>query len=70
MDDLERLKRSDADYDGPLRLPVPSQPLKEHRPLTVETIVQQMEALLESAKLGPEFEEKRLASKNPERFQM
>jgi hypothetical protein len=29
-----------------------------------------MEALLEAAELGPEFEATRLAGKNPERFRM
>jgi len=33
-------------------------------------MVQQMEAMLRAAKLGPEFEAKRLKSKNPERFCM
>ena len=70
MDNRELSKRSDADYDDSLHLPVPPQPLKEHRPLPIETIVQQMEAMLEAAKLGPEFEAMRLRQKNSERFRM
>jgi hypothetical protein len=33
-------------------------------------MIAQMEALLEAADLGAEFEAKRLAGKNPERFQI
>jgi len=50
--------------------PVPPQPLKEHGPLHLETIVAQMEAVLRAANLGPEFEAMRLANKNPEPFKM
>jgi hypothetical protein len=70
MDHPEPSTRSDADYNGSFRLPVPPQPLKEHRPLPVETIVEQMEAMLATAQLGPEFEAMRLGQKNKERFQM
>jgi hypothetical protein len=70
MDHREQSKRSDADCDDSLRLPVPPQPLKEHRALTIETVVQQMEAMLEAAELGPEFEAMRLRQKNTERFRM
>jgi hypothetical protein len=70
MDNRELSTRSDADYDDLLRLPVPPQTLKVHRPLPIETIVQQMEAMLEAAKLGPEFEAMRLRQKNSERFRM
>jgi hypothetical protein len=35
--DRELSKRSDTDYDDSLRLPVPPQALKEHRPLPIET---------------------------------
>jgi hypothetical protein len=70
MDNRELSTRSDAGYDDSLRLPVPPQTLKEHRPLPIETIIQQMEAMLEAAKLGPEFEAMRLRQKNSERFQM
>jgi len=62
--------RSKADCSRSFRLPVPPQPLKEHRQLPVETIVLQMEALLAAAQLGPEFELTRLTSKNRERFRM
>jgi hypothetical protein len=68
MDNRELSTRSGADYGGSLRLPIPPQALKEHRPLPIETIVQQMEAMLEAAKLGPEFEAMRLRQKNSERF--
>ena len=70
MDNRELSTRSDADYDDSLRLPVPPQTLKVHRPLPIETIVQQMEAMLEAAKLGPKFEAMRLRQKNSERFRM
>jgi len=33
-------------------------------------MVAQMEALLAAANLGPDFEEARLAAKNPERFRI
>lgn len=62
--------RSNVDCDPSFRLPVPSQPLKDHLQLPVETIVQQMEALLAAAQLGPEFEELRLLSKNRDRFRL
>jgi len=42
----------------------------EHPPLTLETMVLQMEALLAAASLGPDFEAARLAGKNPERFRI
>jgi hypothetical protein len=61
---------SEKDWDDSLRLPVPPQPLKEHWKLPIETIVQQMEAMLAAAKLGPEFEAMRLRQKNSERFRM
>jgi hypothetical protein len=70
MDNRELSTKSDADCDESLRLPVPLQPLKEHRPQPIETVVQQMEAMLEAAKLGPEFEAMRLRQKNTERFRM
>jgi hypothetical protein len=44
--------------------------LKEHKQLPVETFVQQMEAVLAATQLGPEFEAKRLLTKNRERFRM
>ena len=62
------MQSSDAGYD--LCLPVPPEPLKDHLLLPVETMVQQMEAMLRAAELGPEFEAKRLKTKNPERFCM
>jgi len=62
------MQSSDDGYD--LCLPVPPEPLKDHLLLPVETMVQQMEAMLRAAKLGPQFEAKRLKSKNPERFCM
>jgi hypothetical protein len=62
------MQSSDAGCD--FSLPLPPEPLKDHLLLAVETMVQQMEAMLKAAKLGPEFEAKRLASKNPERFRM
>ena len=70
MDHQEPSTKSNADCDGSFRLPVPPQPLKDHLQLPVETIVQQMEALLAAAQLGPEFEALRLLSKNSERFRM
>jgi len=70
MDRQDRLPSSDAASDDLLRFPVPTQPLKEHPQLPVETVVAQMEALLEAANLGPEFEAMRLAGKNPERFRI
>jgi hypothetical protein len=68
MEHREPSTRSHADCDPSFRLPVPPQPLKDHPQLPVETIVQQMEALLTAAQLGPEFEELRLLSKNRDRF--
>jgi hypothetical protein len=68
MDPWNPMQSSDAGYD--LCLPFPPGPLKDHLLLPVETMVQQMEAMLRAAKLGPEFEAKRLKSKNPERFCM
>jgi hypothetical protein len=62
------MQNSDAGYD--FILPVPPEPLKDHLLLPVETMVQQMEAMLRAAKLGPEFEGKRLKTKSPERFCM
>jgi hypothetical protein len=44
--------------------------LKEHPPLPIETIVRQMEVMLEAAKLGSEYEAMRLRQKNTERFRM
>jgi hypothetical protein len=70
MDQQEPLPSSDTGSDDLLRFPVPAQPLKGHPPLTVETVVAQMEALLEAANLGPEFEAMRLAGKNAERFRI
>jgi hypothetical protein len=46
MEHREPSTRSHADCDPSFRLPVPPQPLKDHPHLPVETIVQQMEALL------------------------
>jgi hypothetical protein len=70
MEHREPSTRSNADYDPSFRLPVPPEPLKDHLRLPIETIVQQMEALLAAAQLGPEFESARLMSKNRERFRM
>ena len=70
MDHREPSTRSEADYNGSFRLPVPPQPLKEHPPLPIETIVRQMEVMLEAAKLGSEYEAMRLRQKNTERFRM
>ena len=70
MDHQEPLPNSGAVSDDLLRFPVPDQPLPEHPPLAEETMIAQMEALLEAANLGPEFEAMRLAGKNPERFRI
>lgn len=70
MDHQEPSPSSGAGLNDLLRFPVPTQPLTDHPPLPVETVVAQMEALLEAANLGPEFEAMRLASKNPERFRI
>ena len=70
MDQRKPSPNLDAASDDLLRFPVPGQPLPEHPPLTVETMIAQMEALLEAAHLGAEFEATRLAGKNPERFQI
>ena len=70
MDHPEPSTKSEADCSGYIRLPVPAQLLKEHRPLPIGMIVEQMEALLASAQLGPEFEAMRLLTKNKERFRM
>ena len=70
MDRQEPWLSSEAGLDELLRFPTTAQPLQEHPPLPVETIVAQMEALLKAANLGPEFEAVRLAGKNPERFRI
>lgn len=70
MDQQKPSPNLDAASDDLLHFPVPGQPLPEHPPLTVETMIAQMEALLEAAHLGAEFEAARLAGKNPERFQI
>jgi len=70
MDRQEPLPSSDTGSDDLLRLPTAAKPLPEHPPLTVETMVAQMEALLAAANLGPDFEAARLAGKNPERFRI
>ena len=70
MDRQEPLPSSDTGSDDLLRLPTPAKPLPEHPPLTLETMVAQMEALLAAANLGPDFEAARLAGKNPEPFRI
>jgi hypothetical protein len=70
MENQEPSLKSNGGSDQLFHLPVPAQPLKEHPPLDLDTVVAQMETFLKAANLGPEFEAMRLANKNRERFRM